>query len=146
MPLVVATRAKLDPDLESLSRIRYCGACPNGAASLRCWATQGSDGERVTPTWMTLRDCNSMKKKAKSGRKNRSLTGKRVAGPDLCGVSAQKRAPLLPSWLLGANLPHIFLDRALADAKAQFQEFPANALGTPESILPGYLPDQGDGV
>src|SRR5256885_13133054 len=33
-------------------------------------------GERVTFTWMTFRDCSSMIKKAKSGRKKRSVTCK----------------------------------------------------------------------
>jgi hypothetical protein len=53
-----------------------------------------------------------------------------VTGPDLCHVSAQKRAPLLPSWLLGANRPQILLNGALADMDAQFQEFSANPLCT----------------
>jgi hypothetical protein len=105
MPLVVATRAKLDPNLESLSRIRYFGACPNGVASLRCWAPQGSDGERVTPTWMTLRDCSSIMKNAKSGRKNRSVTGKRVARPDLGCVGARDRSPT--SGLVAAVYEHV---------------------------------------
>src|SRR5262249_48291936 len=37
-----------------------------GVASRSCWATQASVGERVTPTWMTLRVLSSMRKKAKS--------------------------------------------------------------------------------
>ena len=73
----LATRAKQAPNLLSLSRIRYLGACPYGVASRSCWATQASVGERVTPTWITLRDCSSMRKKAKSGRKNRSVTCKK---------------------------------------------------------------------
>src|SRR5215471_18073854 len=44
--------------------MRYLGACPNGVASRSCWATQASVGERVTLTWITLRDCSSMRKKA----------------------------------------------------------------------------------
>jgi hypothetical protein len=58
---------------------------------------------------------------------------------------AEKCAPLLPSWLLGANMPHVLLDGALADMKAQFQQFSAHPLCTPESILFRHLPDQGDG-
>jgi hypothetical protein len=77
MPLVGATRAKCDPNLRSLSRIRYFGVCPYGVASRSCCATQGSVGERVTFTWMTFRDCSSMRKKAKSGRKKRSVTCKK---------------------------------------------------------------------
>jgi hypothetical protein len=41
------------------------------------WATQASLGERVTPTWITLRDLSSTTKNAKSGRKNRSVTCKK---------------------------------------------------------------------
>ena len=58
---------------------------------------------------------------------------------------AEKRAPLLPSCLLGANMLHVLLDGALADMNAQFQEFSANPFCTPESILFRHLPDQGDG-
>jgi len=85
-----------------------------------------------------------MTKKAKSGRKNRSVTCKRVAGPDLSGVVAQEGRPRLASWLVGANSSHVLLDRALADPQAQFQEFSANALSTPEPIVSGHLLDQGD--
>ena len=56
MALVVATRAKPDPNLRSLSRIRYFGACPYGVASRSCCATQGPVGYLVTPTWITFRD------------------------------------------------------------------------------------------
>jgi len=68
-----------------------------------------------------------------------------VTGPDLCGVSAQEGAPLLPSWLLCANIPHVLLDRPLAHTQAQFQEFPANPFSTPKPIVLGHLSDQGDG-
>src|SRR5215470_17413339 len=55
MPLVTATRAKQGPNLLSLSRIRYLGACPYGVASRSCCATQASVGDLVTPTWITRR-------------------------------------------------------------------------------------------
>src|SRR5215471_20168620 len=90
MPLVRATCAKQGPNLLSLSRIRYFGACPYGVASLRCCATQASEGDRVTPTWVTRRVLRRVRKKAKSGRKNRSVTGKRVTGPDVRCVIAQR--------------------------------------------------------
>jgi len=56
MPLVFVTRAMHGPNLLSLSRSRYFGASPYGVASRNCCATQASVGERVTPTWITLRD------------------------------------------------------------------------------------------
>src|SRR6266516_5899867 len=139
MLLVLATRAKHDPHLLSFSRIRYFGVWPKGVASRRCWATQASVGDRVTPTWITRRVLSSMRKKAKSGRKKRSVTGKRVTGPDIRRVIAEKRAPLLTSWLVGANRPHVLLDGALTHVSPQFQQFPANALSSPELIFLRHL-------
>ncbi len=77
MLLVVATRAKCCPNVRSLSRIRQVGVCPYGVASRSCCATQGSVGGRVTFTWITFRDCRRVLKKAKSGRKKRSVTCKK---------------------------------------------------------------------
>ena len=54
IPLVVATRAKFEPNFLSLSRIRYLGACPYGVASRYCCATQGSVGVRVPFRWIRL--------------------------------------------------------------------------------------------
>ena len=42
----------------------------------------------------------------------------KVTGPNVRRVIAQKCAPLLTSWLLGANRPHVLLDGALADPQA----------------------------
>jgi len=75
--LVVATRAKQNPNLRSLLQIRYFGACPYGVASRSCCAIQRSVGDRVTPTWITFRDFSSMMKNTKSGRKKRSVTCKK---------------------------------------------------------------------
>jgi len=69
---------------------------------------------------------------------------KEVAGPDLCRVSAEKRAPLLPSWRLCANVPHVLLNGALADAKAQLQKFSTHPFSTPQSMFTRHLLDQGD--
>ena len=78
----------------------------------------------------------SMMKNAKSGRKKRSVTGKRVASPDLCGVIMHKGCPLLASWLGSANIPHVLLNGSLADTNAQFQEFPTNPLSTEDADSP----------
>src|SRR5215471_1443771 len=96
MPLVVATRKKQDPNLLSLSRIRYFGACPYGVASRSCWATQASEGDRVTPMWTTLRDCSSMTKNAKSGRKKRSLTCKKSQAQNCAACVRRKVDHLCP--------------------------------------------------
>jgi len=47
--------------------------------------------------------------------------------------------------MLRANVPHVLLNGSLAHPNAKFQQFPSNAFGPPEPILPGHLPDQGDG-
>jgi hypothetical protein len=62
----------------------------------------------------------------------------------LCAEWKPKRAPLLPSWLLSANVPHVLLDGSLADTNAQFQQFSPNPFSTPKPIVLGHLPDQGD--
>ena len=68
-----------------------------------------------------------------------------VTGLDVRRVIAEKRAPLLTSWLLCANRPHVLLDGALAHPQAQFQQFSTNTLSAPKPIVLGHLPDQGDG-
>src|SRR5215471_17670542 len=130
MPLVVATRAKHDPNLLSLSPMRYLGTCPYGVASRSCWATHGSEGDRVTPTWITRRDFSSTMKNAKSGRKKRSVTCKKSQA-QTCSVCVREIGrPLLTSWLVCTNRPHVLLDRALAHLYAQFQEFTTNTLSS----------------
>ena len=57
-------------------------------------------------------------------------------------VVAQKRTPLLPSWLVCANRPHVLLNGALAHVDAQFQEFTPYAFSTPEPIVRRHLSDQ----
>jgi hypothetical protein len=52
-------------------------------------------------------------KNAKSGRKKREVDLQEVTCPDLSCVVAEKRAPLLPSWRLCANRPHVLLDGPL---------------------------------
>src|SRR6266566_7478227 len=47
---------------------------PIGSRFPELLGNQASVGEGVTPTWITLRDCTSIRKKAKSGRKKRSVT------------------------------------------------------------------------
>jgi hypothetical protein len=68
-----------------------------------------------------------------------------VTGPDLSCVVVQKGCPLLASWPVCANSPHVLLNGSLADTKAQFQEFSANPLCTPEPIFLRHLSDQADG-
>ena len=57
-----------------------------------------------------------------------------VARPDLSGVSVQKGRPFLSSWLRCANFSHVLLDRALADAKAQFPTSCATRYTSPSEV------------
>ena len=144
MPLVVATCAKLCPNLLSLSRSRYFGLCPYGVASRSCCATQGSVGERVTFTWITFRDCNSMMKNAKNGRKKRSVTWRRITGPHLCRMIAQERSPVLSSRPCGANVPHILLNSSFRHPNIQLEQLATNALSSPEAVVYCHLLNQSD--
>jgi hypothetical protein len=54
----------------------------------------------VTPTWITFLDCNSMRKKAKSGRKNRSVTCMKSQAQIWAAWLLEIGRPLLTSWLL----------------------------------------------
>ena len=74
MPLVLATRAKQGPNLLSLSQNQVLGCVPIGGSFSQLLCHPRSVGERVTPTWITFLDFSSMRKKAKSGRKKRSVT------------------------------------------------------------------------
>lgn len=67
-------------------------------------ATQASVGDRVAPICITRLDLRRVLKKAKSGRKKRSVTGKRVTGPDVRRMIVQERRPILPTWLVAREL------------------------------------------
>jgi hypothetical protein len=86
----------------------------------------------VTPTWITLRDCSSMMKKA--CQRTEEKIGDREARrtPDLLGMSVHEGLPGLSSWPAGAHGSHVLLNGPLADADAQFEEFTTN----PSVLLP----------
>src|SRR5947209_8097462 len=84
-------------------------------------------------------------KKAKSGRKNRSVICKKSHAQICAAWLREIDAPLLTSWRLCANVPHVLLDGALADMHPQFQQFTPHPFSPPEPIVLGHLPDQGDG-
>ena len=67
-----------------------------------------------------------------------------VTGLEIRRVIAEESAPLLTSWLLGAYRPHVLLNGSLTHVYPQFQQFPANALSSPESIVRRQLFDQGE--
>ncbi len=99
----------------------------------------------MTPTWIIRLVLSSMMEQAKSGRKKRSVTGKRVTGPDLPCVVVQERHPLLPSWSWCVKMSHVLLDGPLAHLHAELQKFSTNPLSTPEPIHCCHRLDQADG-
>src|SRR6266566_1173920 len=109
--------------------MRYLGTCPYGVASRSCCATQASVGDRVTPTWITFRDSNSMMKKANSERKKREVDLQEIAGPNLSSMITQECRPILSSRSRDAHLPHVFLDSSLTHANTQLEQLTADAFG-----------------
>src|SRR5215470_11159252 len=99
MPLAAATRAKQEPNLLSRSRIRYFDPCPEGVASRSWCAVQASVGERVTPTWMTLRERISMTTKANRERKKRLVTCKKSHAQMSLAWFCRKVAQVCPRCL-----------------------------------------------
>ncbi len=146
MLLVCATRAKPTPNLPSLSRMRYFGPTPKAVASRSCCAVQASVGDRVTPTWITLRECSSIMKRANSKPKKRSVTGRGVAGPDSFGRMVQEGGPVLSSWPGSAHLSHVFLDRSFADAKTQLEQFAPDPFRPTQAVVPSHFLDQRYGL
>ena len=72
-------------------------------------------------------------KKANRGQKKRSVTGKRVTGPDVRCMSVQERRPVLSPWSWCADGSHVLLNGSLADVNAEFQEFPTDTLGSEDA-------------
>src|SRR5258708_40371141 len=91
---------------------------------------------------MTFRDCTSTMKKAKSGRKKRSVTCKRITGPHLCHMIAYECPPGLSTGVFWANRPHILLDSPFTDPKIQLEKLSTNALRSPEPIVGRHFFDQ----
>ncbi len=69
----------------------------------------------------------------------------KVAGPDVFRVILQEGRPGRREWLGGTNRADVFLNRALGDGETEFEEFPVDALGAPQTILLCHLLNQRDG-
>ena len=66
--------------------------------------------------------------------------GEEVDGDQLLGVILQECAPGLRRRFAAAH--HVFVDAALRDADAEFEQFAVDARSTPAGILPAHLEDQ----
>ncbi len=69
-----------------------------------------------------------------------------IAGPDVSGVVAEEGGPGLTRWSWWPSLSHVALNRALGDLDADLEQFAADALGTPETVVRCHLLDQADGL
>ena len=65
-----------------------------------------------------------------------------IAGPRSVGVVSQEGGPRLAATAGASDGPHVLLDGALTDFDAQLEEFPADALGTPESAAAGHVANE----
>ena len=68
-----------------------------------------------------------------------------IARPCALGVVRKEGGPVLATTP-SAKAFDVFLDRAFCDLDAQLEQLAADALGTPEAIPLGHVPDQIDGV
>ena len=71
--------------------------------------------------------------------------GQEVAGPDLMCMVMQEGGPRLRGGSC-AFRAHVLLNGAFGDVNAQLEQFSANALGSPQAIVPGHGFDQRDGL
>jgi hypothetical protein len=69
----------------------------------------------------------------------------KVTGPDVRRVIVQECRPVLLSWLWCTNGSHVLLNGALAHVDAEFQSIAPDPFSSPQSILRGHLPNQGNG-
>jgi hypothetical protein len=77
-------------------------------------------------------------KNAKSGRKRRSVTWRRITGPHVFCMMAQERSPALPSRLCGAHIPHLLLKSSFPHPNIQLEQLATNALSSQDGgcLLP----------
>ncbi len=67
-----------------------------------------------------------------------------VARPHVMGVVVQEGRPRLTAWARWPRRAYVALHRALVDPDPELEEFAADALGTPQSVLRRHLLDQRD--
>jgi hypothetical protein len=85
-----------------------------------------------------------MMKKAKSGRKKRSVTCKKSQAHTGASMIAEKSLPLLSTRPFSTNVPHILLNSSFTYSNIQLEKLAPNALCSPEPIVCCHLLDQAD--
>ena len=69
-----------------------------------------------------------------------------VAGPDIRRVVTEEGVPRLSRRLARAEGPHVLLDRPLAHAEAELEQFAADPFGSPQGVGAGHRSNQVDDV
>ena len=81
------------------------------------------------------------------GTEEEVMDDSEVAGPDASGLVLEEGAPgravLCRMW---ADFAHVLLDGALANLDGELEQFASNVLGAPETVIPGHLADEVDGL
>jgi hypothetical protein len=137
MPLVVATYAKLDPNLLSLSRIKYRGFSPDGVASRSGTRHPGIGGGSGHIHVDDLPRFQVDDEESKKRAEEQVWDVEKIAGPDLCGMIVQESSPVLTTWSFEANQLHMLLNGPFTYSNIQLEEFPSDALSSEDA---GYLP------
>ena len=65
----------------------------------------------------------------------------KIAGPDLCGMIVQESSPVLSTWSFEANQLHMLLNGPFTYSNIQLEEFPSDALSSPEPVICRHLLD-----
>ena len=69
--------------------------------------------------------------------------GKKVARPDLLGMSMNELPPGLSMWSCGAHSSHVLLNGSFRNVNAQLEEFASDAFCSPQAVVPCHLLIQG---
>ena len=139
MPLVVATCAKLDPNLLSLSRIKYRGFSPYGVASRSGTRHPGIGGGSGHIHVDDLPRFQVDDEESKKRAEEKVWDLEKIAGPDVFCMIVQESSPVLSTWSFEANQFHMLLNGPFTYSNIQLEEFPSDALGYSELPRARYL-------
>jgi len=109
-----AVFAVVVPDQEMWSFSKWCGVAQLLSYPPICWVS--GDAEVDDTAGAQLDDDEH-----EDGAEENVIGLKEVAGPDLTGVVAQKRGPVLLGWERTADLGDVLLDGALAHAQSELE-------------------------
>ena len=73
------------------------------------------------------------------GLKQPVIDDGKITGPNLTGVIAQEGSPILTIGRCFSCPIDIFLNGPLAQRNSQFEQFPTNSRGSPETVFKGHL-------